>query len=195
MKLYIELHHYIVSKHRTQSKTAIGNLYKMLDEDIHSTTRPYNIYRKIEKLYQKNKNSIIISPMGTTLPLPSTSTTTTPRISSTSPPLSGHYAKHSVDRRDKRHKILLSRYRHTQHSLQKTQSELGETTQKLATADSKLRQLQNLVETLFEDHYTEPTNLVDENRELKSIIEGLEKELAESTLKTSTCSSEENFTI
>ncbi len=37
----------------------------------------------------------------------------------TTPPLSGHYSKHAVDRRDKRHKELVSKYKSAQNSLKR----------------------------------------------------------------------------
>lgn len=194
-KLYMELHHYILSTHQKYSKTTIGNLYKMIDPE-HSSTRPDNVYRKIEKLCQNTSST---SPASSTSTTPASSTT---RSNSTTPPLSGHYCKHAVDRRDKRHKALQRKFKDVEHSLNQSertvaaiQSELTQTKCKLDSANKTTTELQALLSNLLEDHHREVSTLADDNRELQCTIEAMERELLDSTQQSLACNGEKEFTV
>ena len=207
--LYTKLHAYILSKFKDHSKTTIGNLYKLFNPS-YSSIRPDNVYRKIEKINQKNNqnlkyqkkssavtitNSISTSNTSNTS---SCSPTQTQKINITTPPSSGHYGKHAVDKRDKRQQELRTKFKEVQHSLQRTaidneykgstilhlQNELDETKSKLQTADKKNTDLQTILDMLLEEHHLELENLAEKNRELESTIIELEEELAHTSPPT-----------
>ena len=144
-EVIIQLHTYILMKHTGSSKTNIGILYKHLNSS-YSSTRPDNLYRKIEKLHQKNNQNLkkqknktatttttLVNPNPTsTTPcnsaqntqntvVPQPATCTSDKCSHhTTFSSSGHYGKRSVDKRDRRHKELRNQAKDIKKCLDRT---------------------------------------------------------------------------
>ena len=142
-------------------------------------------------------------PTSGTSPSLSSQAPSTAKASSTTLPSSGHYSKHAVDRRDRRHKDLQCKLKQVKRSLHNTtqqvqahevtianmQSGLGETSKKMESAKETLAELQVLCSTLIEENHT----LSVDNGQLQSMITDLERDLTdyERTIHTET----KDFTI